>query len=479
MSFQIGDIVGDYKITGEVGSGGMGRVFKVEHNITRRAEAMKVLLRDQENQPELARRFLREIQLQASLNHPNIAAVHNAFSFGEDLVMVMELVEGASLERLLEPGRIPWQTGIDYACQALSALSYAHARDVTHRDIKPANMIVTPEGALKLTDFGLAKMLTDTSGLTRSGAPMGSVFYMSPEQVQGASTVDARTDIYSLGAALYELATGQKPFHSGSAFEVMRAHVEQAPAPPLDKDPSLPAALNDAILTALAKKPEERFQTAEEFLAALERTKQSGTLPAAPWRSRSLQLGFGIAALVLAALFFGGRPHTTTTTTVDLPAVRDQKSLIASRPAERTVAKKPDPEVVTLPKGTILKVRTTALLSTDTHQAGAIFTATLQEPLAAGDWVVAPKGASVEGRITEAVKGGRLKGRPWLAVCLTRVPIGNGRTLRIATNSIGAPGGGARIFLLKRGGPAVLSSGTSLTFHLVQPVRVPRPQTGG
>src|ERR1700680_87870 len=126
MTFRPGDIIGDYKIIGVLGGGGMGRVFKVEHVITRRLEAMKILLRDQANQQEFVRRFLREVQVQASLNHPNIASVHNAFLVEDDLLMVMELIEGESLESVIQRGPIPWRTAVGYACQALSALRYAH-----------------------------------------------------------------------------------------------------------------------------------------------------------------------------------------------------------------------------------------------------------------------------------------------------------------------------------------------------------------
>jgi serine/threonine-protein kinase len=157
MSFAIADTVGPYRILEELGRGAAGRVFKVEHNITQRLEAMKVLERGRPNAPELAERSLREIRLQARLDHPNIAAIHNAFWAGEDLVLVMELIEGCSLRRLLEAGRIPLPAAIDYACQALSALAYAHARGVIHRDVSPSNMMVGSDGALKLTDFGLAK----------------------------------------------------------------------------------------------------------------------------------------------------------------------------------------------------------------------------------------------------------------------------------------------------------------------------------
>lgn len=268
MSFEIGDTVGAYKIVGELGSGGMGQVFKIEHTITRRIEAIKVLMNRQPNAQEQARRFLREIQVQARLNHPNIAAVHNAFWVKDDLVMVMELVEGDSLRRLLERGPTLLGTAIEHTCQVLSALSYAHAHGIVHRDVSPANIIVTPQGVIKLTDFGLARAPNDLR-VTQTGVLMGSLSYMSPEQIKGAATLDARTDIYSCGAVLYELVTGRKPFDSENAFSTMVAQVERTPTPPIEINSGMPAALNGIILKALAKEPKDRFQSADLFRDSL------------------------------------------------------------------------------------------------------------------------------------------------------------------------------------------------------------------
>ena len=270
MSFQIGDTVGDYKIAGVVGSGGMGQVFKVEHAVTGRVEAMKVLAGYGEDDSEEAHRSLREIQVQAKLHHPNIVSVHNAFRRNDHLVMIMEFVEGDSLETVIKAGPIPLPVGLDYIDQALRGLSYAHAHDVVHRDIKPANLMVTPDGTVKLTDFGLAKNIKDHS-LTETGAVIGSLYYISPEQVQGAQTLDGRADLYSLGVLLYHVATGRKPFDADQSYSLMVAHVSQRPEPPCKIVPSLPSLLNEVILTALEKNPDERFQSADEFRDAVVR----------------------------------------------------------------------------------------------------------------------------------------------------------------------------------------------------------------
>ena len=269
MSFDIGDTVDAYTIAGVVGRGGMGRVFQVEHSITRRVEAMKVVIGGRPDASEQAQRFLREIQLQASLSHPNIASVHHAFWLKSDLVLIMELVEGPSLQDLLEAGPIPLATAIDYACQALRALSHAHRNGVVHRDVSPGNILVDADGTVKLTDFGRAKALAGPRS-TQAGEAMGSVYYASPEQLKGLPTVDERADVYSLGAVLYELVTGRPMFDADSLYDVMIAQIEQAPPPPAEIRPDIPPALNDLILTALSKDPARRFPSAEAFLDALE-----------------------------------------------------------------------------------------------------------------------------------------------------------------------------------------------------------------
>ncbi len=273
MSLSVGDTIGDYRILEEIGRGGMGRVFRVEHAITRRVEALKVLMGGRPEAPQEAARSLREIQLQASLNHPNIAAVHNAFWHDENLILVMELIEGCSLRAVLEAGRVPLTTTLKYAHQALSALSYAHENGVIHRDISPANIMIDHAGVLKLTDFGLAKGPGDAR-LSQTGAPLGSLWYMSPEQVRGA-TSEARSDIYSLGAVLYELTLGKKPFDGESAFAIMAEQVGTPPTPPIEVDPNVPPAFSAAILQALEKDPNRRFQTAAEFQEVVTRIRSS------------------------------------------------------------------------------------------------------------------------------------------------------------------------------------------------------------
>ncbi|MGC1435723.1 MAG: protein kinase [Terriglobales bacterium] len=267
MSEEINKRIGDYQILNELGSGGMGRVYRVRNVISDRIEAMKVLLPDLVGQQELATRFLREIKLMASLNHPNIAQLRTAFTANNQLVMIMEYVEGSTLADRMEHGPIPVPEALNYLGAVLDALGYAHRQHVIHRDIKPANIMVTPEGAVKLMDFGIARA-GDGHSLTMTGTTLGSLGYMSPEQVQGEAT-DARSDLYSVGVSLYEMVTGQRPFRADSDFSLMTAHVRELPKPPVELQPGLPPALNEIILMSIAKDPAQRFQSAEAFANAL------------------------------------------------------------------------------------------------------------------------------------------------------------------------------------------------------------------
>ena len=267
--FRIGDTIGDYVILEDLGVGGAGQVFKVEHTITRRREAMKVVAGGTQSAREGFQRFLREIQLHAALGHPNIAEVHNAFWSGEALAMVMELLEGEVLERLMARRRIPMDEGVAIARQLLGALAHAHAYGIIHCNISPSNIYITDRNKVKLTDLGLATMVEDLRA-TQCGASLGSFHYMSPEQVRGNLPLDARTDIYSCGVVLYEILTGRKPFNYDNAFSLMRAQVEQQPLPPFSINPMLPPELNYIVLRALAKNPEERFPSATAFRDALD-----------------------------------------------------------------------------------------------------------------------------------------------------------------------------------------------------------------
>lgn len=267
MQGEVNQRLGDYEILGVLGAGGMGRVYRVRHVISDRIEAMKILLPDLAGRQDLADRFLREIKLVASLNHPNIATLCTALTIDNQLVMVMEFVDGVTLSQKLEAGPIRIQDAVGYLDQALSALGYAHSKGIIHRDIKPANMMLTPLGVVKLMDFGIAHADTQRA-LTQTGTTLGSIDYMSPEQIMGQAT-DARSDLYSVGVSCYEMVTGQRPFRASSDFELMAAHVKEMPKNPIEIQPWMPTRLSEIIMKTIAKAPEDRFQKAEDLREAL------------------------------------------------------------------------------------------------------------------------------------------------------------------------------------------------------------------
>jgi serine/threonine protein kinase len=298
MSFEPGEIIGDYRISGLLGVGGMGTVYRVRNLITDREEALKILLPDLNAQADLAERFSREIRIHASLEHPNIAQLRTALRVNNQLVMIMELVPGETMEQRIARGPIDVATAAGGAKQVLVALAYAHARGIIHRDIKPANMMVTPAGLVKLMDFGIAAG-APARRLTKTGLAVGSLYYMSPEQIR-AMPVDGRSDIYSLGVTLYEMLVGRRPFEGASDFELMKAHLEQQPPPVSAWNPHLPDSLATAISRAIAKRPEDRFQSSAEFMAAIESfgaaqaygSRPAAQAPATPAVSRTPTSGY-------------------------------------------------------------------------------------------------------------------------------------------------------------------------------------------
>ncbi|QNI31785.1 serine/threonine protein kinase [Alloacidobacterium dinghuense] len=268
MAFEIGQRVGDYEVVSALGSGGLGEVYEVRHTISQRCEAMKILLPGQIATPELAERFRREIQLLGALNHPHIAALHNAFYSDGQLIMIMELVNGETLRARSMRMRMPVPEVIRYARQILSALDYAHGRGVVHRDIKPSNIMITSENEIKLVDFGIA-IGAHSAELTAPGFMLGSVNYMSPEQIAGDKAT-LRSDIYSVGVTLYEILTGWLPVKGSNNLEIMRSHLNDRPTAPIHLNPRLPVELSNVLLKALEKTPEGRFASALSFLAALD-----------------------------------------------------------------------------------------------------------------------------------------------------------------------------------------------------------------
>jgi serine/threonine-protein kinase len=267
MTFETGQKIGDYEVVAKLGAGGLGVVYEVQHLISQRREAMKILLPDQSNTPEMVERFRREVQTLATLNHINIAALHTAFYHENQLAMVMELIHGQTLSDRRRKGSVTLPQVLDIATQTLQALVYAHRLGVVHRDIKPSNVMITENGVVKLLDFGIA-LREQSSHLTQTGFLLGSLSYMSPEQVSG-SEATARSDLYSVGVTIYELLTGTLPITGASNYEIMKGHMHRVPLPPVQVSPLIPMGISDAVMRALEKDPAHRFSTAEEFLIAL------------------------------------------------------------------------------------------------------------------------------------------------------------------------------------------------------------------
>ncbi len=268
MAFEPGQRIGDYQVVARLGAGGLGVVYEVQHLISQRREAMKILLPDQSGAPEMVERFRREVQTLATLNHPNIAALHTAFYYENQLAMVMELIEGETLRDRRARMAIAFPEALVYIAQTLRALVYAHALGVVHRDIKPSNIMITRDGSVKLLDFGIA-ITSRSTDLTHAGYLLGSLNYMSPEQVSGGKAT-SRSDLYAVGVTLYELLTGQLPITGASDYEVMVGHMQQIPRPAHEVAPSISVALSGAVMRALVKNPEQRYGSAEDFLHAIE-----------------------------------------------------------------------------------------------------------------------------------------------------------------------------------------------------------------
>jgi len=271
----IGKILGKYRIVAHLGSGGMAEVYKAYHPGLDRYVAIKVLHSFLANEEDFLARFQREARVVATFRHPNIVHVYDFDSDTENhcYYMVMEFIEGSTLKTRLqelaqEEQVLPLDEALRIAIAVTSALDYAHQHGMVHRDIKPANIMFTQDGQVVLTDFGIARMVNTTT-MTASGAMVGTPAYMAPEQ--GSRTGDERSDLYSLGVVLYQLVTGTLPFEADTPLGVVLKHMNAPLTPPITLNPTLPPAVEAVIMRAMAKDPDNRYQTARELAADLER----------------------------------------------------------------------------------------------------------------------------------------------------------------------------------------------------------------
>ena len=260
-----------YEIIEKIGSGGMATVYKAKCHVLNRYVAIKILRDEFTTDDEFIKRFEVEAQSAASITHPNIVSVYDVGADGNLYYIVMELIKGKTLKEIIveEKGPLPWKWSVNIAGQIASALETAHKNHIIHRDIKPHNIIITEDGVAKVTDFGIAKAVSNST-ITAFGTTIGSVHYFSPEHARGGYT-DEKSDLYSLGVVMYEMLTGKVPFDADTPVSVALKHIQEEPTPPIEVNPNIPSAVNDIIMKALRKDTNLRYQNATAMLLDLKR----------------------------------------------------------------------------------------------------------------------------------------------------------------------------------------------------------------
>lgn len=264
-----GRLIGNrYEILEKIGNGGMATVYKARCHVLNRNVAVKVLKEEFTTDSEFVKRFNIEAQSAASLTHPNIVSIYDVGNEDDIHYIVMELVQGKTLKEIItDEGILPWKWTVNIAIQIASALEVAHRHNIVHRDIKPHNIIITEDGTAKVTDFGIAKAVSNST-ITSFGTTIGSVHYFSPEQARGGYT-DAKSDLYSLGVVMYEMLTGKVPFDADTPVSIALKHMQETPVEPKKLNPTIPESINKIIVKAMQKEPNLRYVSATEMLADL------------------------------------------------------------------------------------------------------------------------------------------------------------------------------------------------------------------
>ena len=272
---MIGKKIQNFEFISILGNGGMGIVYLAKQMPIDRDVAIKVLDQSLSVNPQFKDRFLNEASVLAKLNHPNIVSIFDFIEQDGQYFIVMEYVQGMTLDKLIDGSKgLDSETALNIFTQALDGFSYAHKRSIVHRDIKPSNMILNDDSTLKILDFGIAKLLMSNSNLTRTGTRMGSISYMSPEQVMGRE-LDLKTDIYSLGVTLYEMLSGKLPFDSNTDSDyIVQNKIVNEPLPDLKRIlPDIPDHIASAINIATQKNPADRFEDCDSFKNFLNRVQ--------------------------------------------------------------------------------------------------------------------------------------------------------------------------------------------------------------
>ena len=363
MTLAAGTKLGSYQIVGPLGSGGMGEVYRARDSKLERDVAIKVLPQTVANDPDALARFEREAKAVAALSHPNILAIHDFGTQDGTTYAVTELLEGETLRGRLDGAAVIQRQAIDWALQIAKGLSAAHSRGVVHRDLKPENVFVTKDGHVKILDFGLAKRVdtsetaeqtsAPTGGHTAAGTVMGTMGYMSPEQVRGKE-LDTRTDLFSFGSVLYEMATGVLPFYGDTSALISKAILDFDPPPAIRFNRDIPPKLEDIINKALEKDRNLRYQGAAEMRADLQRLKRdsdtgrvarvsSGSVPAthdsgdAPVvMAESGKSHVGTAAFGRPAERSSAAPVSSASEAVELRSIGQPKAAVPTQPISRT-----------------------------------------------------------------------------------------------------------------------------------------------
>jgi len=267
---MIGSILSNrYEIMDKIGDGGMALVYSAKDTLLNRLVAVKILREQYANDSDFISRFYREAQAAASLSHPNVVTVYDVGTYNNTPYIVMEYIHGKNLSEIIKSkGRLDPAEAVKIGVQICSALAHAHRHNIVHRDIKPHNILITDDGQVKVTDFGIAAI--SSTSITQTGVVLGSVLYFSPEQARG-NKVDYLSDLYSLGVVMYEMLCGRVPFRGETPISIALKHIQDQPEPPTKINPQVPPQLEKIVLKLLAKRPADRFQSAQELSSALER----------------------------------------------------------------------------------------------------------------------------------------------------------------------------------------------------------------